>query len=210
MRKIIPQKRLCYFVTATNTDVGKTYVAQKLLQKYAKEGFRVGYYKPIETGVQDNNPLDGSSMLRLVRELNPDFCLNIEDVVPYRFALPAAPYTASNGVNIDIDFLIKQKDYLQNFCDVLIIEGAGGLMVPVKKDIFMIDLIKLFETPAVLVTPSNLGCINDTLLSIKALKDYGIKYEWYVNLYRDKESFYDVSYPFLKDYFCEIKFVNDI
>lgn len=210
MRKIIPQKRLCYFVTATNTDVGKTYVAQKLLQKYAKEGFRVGYYKPIETGVQDNNPLDGSSMLRLVRELNPDFCLNIEDVVPYRFALPAAPYTASNGVNIDIDFLIKQKDYLQNFCDVLIIEGAGGLMVPVKKDIFMIDLIKLFETPAVLVTPSNLGCINDTLLSIKALKDYGIKYEWYVNLYRDKESFYDVSYPFLKDYFGEIKFVNDI
>lgn len=210
MKKIIPQKRLCYFVTATNTDVGKTYVAQKLLHKYAKEGFRVGYYKPIETGVQDNNPLDGSSMLRLACELNPDFCLNIEDVVPYRFALPAAPYTASNGVNIDIDFLIKQKDYLQNFCDVLIIEGAGGLMVPVKKDIFMIDLIKLFETPAVLVTPSNLGCINDTLLSIGALKDYGIEYEWYVNLYRDKESFYEVSYPFFKDYFGEVRFVEDI
>lgn len=210
MKKIIPQKRLCYFVTATNTDVGKTYVAQKLLQKYAKEGLKVGYYKPIETGVRDNNPLDGSSMLRLACELNPDFCLNIEDVVPYRFTLPAAPYVASDGVNIDIDFLIRQKEYLQNFCDVLIIEGAGGLMVPVKKDIFMIDLIKLFETPAILVTPSNLGCINDTLLSIGALKDYGIEYEWYVNLYRDKESFYDVSYPFLKDYFGEVRFVEGI
>jgi dethiobiotin synthetase len=210
MKKIIPQKRLCYFVTATNTDVGKTYVAKKLLQKYAKDGFRVGYYKPIETGVKDNNPLDGGSMLSLVRELNPDFSFGIEDVVPYRFTLPAAPYTASNGVDIDIDFLIRQKDYLQNFCDVLIIEGAGGLMVPVKKDIFMIDLIKLFETPAVLVTPSNLGCINDTLLSIGTLKDYGIEYEWYVNLYRDKESFYEVSYPFLKDYFGEVRFVNDI
>lgn len=210
MKKIIPQKRLCYFVTATNTDVGKTYVAQKLLQKYAKDGFRVGYYKPIETGVRDNNPLDGGSMLSLVRELNPDFSFGIEDVVPYRFTLPAAPYTASDGVDIDIDFLIRQKDYLQNFCDILIVEGAGGLMVPIKKDIFMIDLIKLFETPAVLVTPSNLGCINDTLLSIGTLEDYGIEYEWYVNLYRDKESFYEVSYPFLKDYFGEVRFVNDI
>jgi dethiobiotin synthetase len=210
MKKIIPQKRLCYFVTATNTDVGKTYVAQKLLQKYAKDGFRVGYYKPIETGVQDNNPLDGGSMLSLVRELNPDFCLKIEDVVPYRFTLPAAPYTASDGVDIDIDFLIRQKDYLQNFCDILIVEGAGGLMVPIKKDIFMIDLIKLFETPAVLVSPSNLGCINDTMLSIKALNDYGIEYDWYVNLYRDQESFYDVSYPFLKDCFGVLRFVEDI
>jgi dethiobiotin synthetase len=210
MEKIIPQKRLCYFVTATNTDVGKTYVAQKLLKKYAKEGYKVGYYKPIETGVQNNNPLDGGSMLRLASELNPDFNVTVEEVVPYRFTLPAAPYTASNGVDIDIDFLIRQKEYLQNFCDMLIIEGAGGLMVPIKKGVFMIDLIKLFETPAVLVSPSNLGCINDTLLSIKALNDYGIKYDWYVNLYRDKDSFYDVSYPFLRDYFGEIRFVEDI
>ncbi|QOG12932.1 dethiobiotin synthase [Arcobacter sp. FWKO B] len=199
-----------FFVTATNTNVGKTYTCEKLLIKYANMGYKVGYYKPIETGVINNNPLDGSSMLRLAKSLNSDFTVDINDVVPYRFDLPAAPYVASKGLEIDVNFLIKQKEYLEQFCDVLIIEGAGGLMVPIRKDFFIIDLIKKFECDAILVSPSNLGCINDTLLSHKVLSDYGIKYEWYINLYNDKESFYDISYPFLKDYFGEVRFVESI
>ncbi|MDY0327234.1 MAG: dethiobiotin synthase [Arcobacteraceae bacterium] len=199
-----------FFVTATNTNVGKTYMCEKLLLKYASLGYRVGYYKPIETGVVDNNPLDGNSMLQLSKKLNPDFQVNIEDVVPYRFTLPSSPYVAKGDTKIDIDFLLKQKEYLFSFCDILIIEGAGGLMVPIEKDFFMIDLIKKFESQAILVTPSNLGCINDTMLSIKTLKEYGIKYEWYVNLYHDKDSFNEVSYPFFRDYFGEVKFVKYI
>ena len=210
MKNIIPQKRLCYFVTATNTNVGKTYTCEKLLLKYANLGYKVGYYKPIETGVIDNNPLDGVSMLCLAKRLNPSFQVNIEDVVPYRFTLPAAPYVAKGDIKIDIDLLIRQKEYLQTLCDVLIIEGAGGLMVPIEKDFFIIDLIKKCECEVILVVPSNLGCINDTMLSHKALKDYGIDYQWYINLYRDKESFYDVSYPFLRDYFGDVGFVEDI
>ncbi len=197
------------FISATNTDVGKTYACEKILKHYSNKGLKVGYFKPCETGVI-NTPLDGTKMLNLVKKLNPDFDLDINEVVPYQFELPAAPYVAKKDSDIDIDFLKKQVIYLKSFCDVLVIEGAGGLMVPIKKDLFIIDLIKEFEAKAVLISPSKLGCINDTLLSIEALKNRNIDFDWYINLYQDKDSFNEVSRPFLEDYFKELKFLKDL
>jgi dethiobiotin synthetase len=197
------------FVSATNTDVGKTYSCGKLLEHYAKKGFKVGYFKPFETGVVDF-PLDGTKMLNLVKTLNPSFDVTINDVVPYQFKLPAAPYVAKENTIIDIEFLQEKKKYLEQFCDVLIIEGAGGLMVPIEKDLFIIDLIKIFECEAILITSSKLGCINDTLLSVNALKAKNIDFKFYINLYQDIESFEKVSKPFLLDYFGKLNFVEDL
>ena len=197
------------FITATNTDIGKTYACEKLLKYYAKQGIKVGYFKPLETGVE-NLPLDGNKMLNLVKMLNPDFNVSINDVVPYQFVLPAAPYVAKGDTKIDIKKLLEKKKELENLCDILIIEGAGGLMVPIEKDLFIIDLIKIFEAKAILITPSKLGCINDTLLSQEALKNRNIDFEWYINLHEDKDSFEEVSMPFLKDYFNNLKFLDDL
>lgn len=203
-------KNKSIFVSATNTDVGKTYACEKFLKYFAKNGLKVGYFKPCETGVV-NTPQDASKMFELVKSLNPDFKkLSIKDIVPYCFKLPAAPYVASKDIDIDIEFLKKKKEYLQNFCDVLIIEGAGGLMVPLKKDIFMIDMIKIFNSLTFLITPSKLGCINDTLLSINALKSKDIDFEFFINLFLDKDSFEEVSKPFLLDYFRELNFLQDL
>ena len=197
------------FVTATNTDVGKTYACEKLLRYFAKAGLKVGYFKPCETGVVDF-PLDGMKMLNLVKELNPSFNATINDVVPYQFKLPAAPYVAKENTIIDINFLKEKKEFLQSMCDVLIIEGAGGLMVPIEKDLFIIDLIKEFNSEAILITPSKLGCINDTLLSINALKNKNIDFEFYINLYQDIDSFENVSKPFLVDYFGKLNFLQNL
>lgn len=197
------------FVSATNTDVGKTYACGKLLKHYAKKGFKVGYFKPFETGVVDF-PLDGTKMLNLVKTLNPSFNVTINDVVPYQFKLPAAPYVAKENTIIDIEFLKEKKKYLEQFCDVLIIEGAGGLMVPIEKDLFIIDLIKIFDCEAILITSSKLGGINDTLLSINALKAKNINFKFYINLYQDIESFEKVSKPFLLDYFGKLNFLEDL
>ncbi|TLP36981.1 dethiobiotin synthase [Arcobacter arenosus] len=198
------------FISATNTDVGKTYACEKILKHYSNKGLKVGYFKPCETGVVNNTPLDGTKMLDLVKKLNPDFDLDIKDVVPYQFELPAAPYVAKKDSDININFLKKQVTFLKSICDVLVIEGAGGLMVPIKKDLFIIDLIKEFNAKAVLISPSKLGCINDTLLSIEALKNRNINFDWYINLYEDKDSFDEVSRPFLEDYFKELKFLEDL
>jgi len=203
------QKIDSIFITATNTDVGKTYASEQFLRYYAKKGLKVGYFKPIETGVV-NSPLDGSKMLNLVKELNVDFDFEMKDIVPYQFKLPAAPFVAKNDTKIDLDFLLEKKEELEKKCDILIIEGAGGLMVPIEKDFFIIDLIKFFNAKAKLITPSKLGCINDTLLSINALKGKNIEFDWYINLFLDKDEFSEVSLPFYKEYFKEIKYLHDI
>ena len=197
------------FITATNTDVGKTYASEKFLKYFAKAGLKVGYFKPFETGVVDF-PLDGTKMLNLTKQLNPSFNVSINDVVPYQFKLPAAPYVAKEDTIIDIEFLKEKKKYLEQFCDLLIIEGAGGLMVPIEKELFVIDLIKEFNCEAILITPSKLGCINDTLLSINALKSKNIDFEFYINLYEDVNSFEKVSKPFLIDYFKKLNFLEDL
>ena len=200
-------KKEIYFITATNTDVGKTKASEIFLKKFANDGKKVGYFKPVETGIA-TEPKDGSSMLNLTKSLNSDFNVDINDVVPYQFKLPAAPFVANNsGKNIDINFIKEKANYLLKYCDTLVIEGAGGLLVPIKKDYFMIDLIKEFNCDTILIVPSKLGSINDTLLSQMALKNYNINFKWYINLYKDKEEFEKVTLPFYKEYFDKIYFL---
>ena len=136
------------FITATNTDVGKTYASEKFLRYFASKGLKVGYFKPCETGVNDL-PLDGNKMLNITKELNPDFKVNLCDIVPYQFKLPAAPYVAKGDTPISLELIKEKKKYLEQFCEVLIIEGAGGLMVPLEKDLFIIDLIKELDCEAI-------------------------------------------------------------
>lgn len=199
-----------YFVTATNTDVGKSYACEVFLKKFAKENKKVGYFKPIETGV-DTLPQDGLKLLQIVQTLNPDFTPTINKIVPYQFKLPAAPFVAKGNTNINIQNLLQTAKNLLSYCDVLIVEGAGGLMVPIEKDYFMIDLIQEFQkqlhAKTILISPSNLGSINDTMLSQTLLKNYNINYEWYINLYKDKESFETVTLPFYKEYFNQIDYL---
>jgi len=204
------KKNPSLFVTATNTDVGKTYACEKILLKLANDGYKVGYFKPFETGVSDLPP-DGSSMLELTKVLNPNFShVSINDVVPYQFELPAAPFIAKGDIQIDIGFLKEKKKYLEQFCDVLIIEGAGGLLVPIEKNLFIIDMITIFKAYPILIVPSNLGSINDTLLSQEALKNRDLDYTWLINLYKHKEDFDKVTLPFYKQYFNEIEYLEKI
>lgn len=198
------------FITATNTNVGKTYTTKLLIENLSKKGFRVGVYKPIETGVEDT-PLDGNSLLEEVYKYNEEFIHGICEVVPYQFKLPSAPYVASKSENtqIDLDMLKSHIKRFEASSDILLIEGAGGLMVPIEKDFFMIDLIEFFEIDkTLLVTPSKLGSINDTLLSMSALKSKDINFEWCVNLYEDEKSFFEVTYPFYEDCFKEVLILN--
>ncbi len=185
------------FITATNTSIGKTYTSIKLIELAAKRGLKPGCYKPIETGVV-SDPLDGSKLLAKCQEFNENFRkFSVKDVVPYRFQLPAAPFVAKTEA-IDREFLQKQADFLEQHCDILFIEGAGGLMVPIECDYFMIDLIEDLGAPALLVAPSRLGSINDTLLSRMALEAKGIEFSWYINLYEDKEEFETITAPYFK------------
>ena len=184
------------FVTATNTNVGKTYTTLELIKSFSAQGIVVGVCKPIETGVE-KEPLDAKLLLEAVQKHNPKFKdLKPRDITAYTFSLPAAPFCADHEKTIKIKVIKDKITELQKLCDLLIIEGAGGLMVPITKEYKMIDLAKDLNLNTLLVTPSKLGCINDTLLSIEALKAQNISFDWCVNVFEDRDEFEKVTKPY--------------
>ncbi len=191
------------FITATGTNVGKTHTTLKLIEALSDKGLSVGVFKPIETGVTNTAP-DASLLLKACQKVNENFKdLSPADITAYTFALPAAPFCADVDSTIKIQKIIEKHDALSKLCDILLIEGAGGLMVPITKEYMMINLIKELKTKTLLVTPSRLGCINDTVLSILALKTFDIDFDWCVNLYEDKEDFEEVTKPYYDEVFPE-------
>lgn len=200
------------FVSATNTDIGKTYTTKLLLKEFASRGFRVGVFKPIETGVE-KVAHDALELLAYVKEVNYEFKeIDIEDIAPITYRLPAAPYVASNNEEIDFKKIDSALEKLEKLCDILIIEGAGGLYVPIDDKYMMIDLISYFKAYALLVTHCSLGCINDTLLSKKALEDKKLPYTIVFNCKeREDDSFSQVSEPyFTKNNFEVLKVSENI
>jgi dethiobiotin synthetase len=191
------------FITATGTNVGKTHTTLQLIELLSQQGHKVGVYKPIETGVTDKAP-DASLLLEACKKVNEDFnAFTVEDITAYTFPLPAAPFCADRDHVIDLKLIVEKHDILSNFCDILLVEGAGGLMVPITKEYMMINLIKDLNAKTLLVTPSRLGCINDSILSIMALKTFDIDFDWCVNLHEDKEDFAQVTKPYYDAVFPE-------
>ena len=183
------------FVTATGTGIGKTYTTLKLIELFGKQGVNIGAIKPIETGVA-RVPEDAKAMLEALAPLNPTFASTPDQLCAYTFELPAAPFCADKDRIIDSDRILEFIEAKKRQCDLLVIEGAGGLKVPITQHYRMIDLIKDTGAYALLVTPSYLGCINETELSMMALEWYGIEYDWCVNLFQDKESFERITRPY--------------
>lgn len=197
------------FITATNTDIGKTHVTKLLLEEFASKGLSVGVFKPVETGVKDE-PRDGRELFECALEHNPGLAiLSLADIVPLQFSLPAAPYVANNAKPVNLDRVDKALQKIESLCDIVLIEGAGGLMVPIDKNLMVIDLIKHFEAKAVLVSHCRLGCINDTLLSIAALEHAGITHEWALNCRSGDTGFYETSAPYFADTFEETCILPD-
>jgi len=184
------------FITATGTDVGKTHTTLKLIKALANKGHSVGVFKPIETGVIHTAP-DATILLEACRKVNKHFKnLTPQDITAYTFELPAAPFCADIDKTLNLQHIIDKHEELSKRCDILLIEGAGGLMVPITKEYMMINLIKELNAKTLLVTPSRLGCINDTLLSILALRTFDIDFDWCVNLHEDKEDFTKMTQPY--------------
>lgn len=197
------------FITATNTDIGKTYTTKLLLRQYAKLGHRVGVIKPIETGVIQE-PADASALYELTCILNPEFKnLTLEDIVPITYKLPAAPYIASRKMPLDLGQIDDAIRKISNYCDVLLIEGAGGLLVPIDEKHSMIDLALHLKAHVLLVTHCSLGCINDTLLSKQLLERYNMPHHIVFNCKEeDEEGFETVSKPYFEDIFEDIFLLN--
>lgn len=163
------------FITGIDTDAGKTYATAFLANMLRNEGKTVITQKFIQTGC--NGSSEDIEKHRLLCGQNP----LPEDVdgttAPIIYTYPASAQLAAqiDGREIDLSQVEKSTNKLLEKYDVVLIEGAGGLMVPVDDHTFTVDYIASHHLPAVLVTNARLGSINHTVLSLEALKNRGIK-----------------------------------
>jgi len=191
-------------ITATNTDIGKTYTSLALIESFSSLGYRVGVMKPIETGV-DTEPLDATLLLTCAQKYNPDFhSISLNDICPIQYKLPAAPYVAKGEKKIDFVRLKNAEEKLSKQCDILLIESAGGIMTPVEDDFIMIDFLAFFNAKALLITDDQLGCINNTLLNMHVLSTYTESFTWCINQKSTNGNFEAVSLPYFQDKFDKV------
>ncbi len=163
------------FITGTDTGVGKTFITIGLLRALQKLGFNVCPMKPVETGCGSlKGRLVPADALKLICAAEVDEPLNL--INPYRFRQPLAPAVAAelDGVKIDKKKIISAYKQLSKKYDITIVEGAGGVMVPVYRKYFFADLIKDLNLPVIIVSRPGLGTINHTLLTIDAARNRGI------------------------------------
>jgi dethiobiotin synthase len=155
------------FVTGTDTNVGKTVVSAALLHRHRRLG-PVGYWKPIQTGAPED---DDTAM---ARELGACSAAEICDA-GIRLPRPLSPHLAAElcGQTIDFEWVLDISRGM-DANRYWIVEGAGGLLVPINRGRLMIDLIAALRLPAVVAARSQLGTINHTLLTLEALRARGI------------------------------------
>ena len=177
------------FITGIDTDAGKTYATAALARRLMDEGRSVVTQKFIQTGcVGSSEDIEAHRRLTGTGPLPED----AEGLTaPVIFSYPASAQLAArlDGREIDLDLIDKATDQLARRYDTVLIEGAGGLMVPITDDFLTIDYIATRRLPAVLVTNGRLGSINHTLLSLEALISRGIPVrEVIYNTHFDKDA----------------------
>jgi len=163
------------FITGTDTGVGKTFVAVGLIKAMREKGIDVCPMKPVESGCRImKGKLFPEDTVRLLKASGVDE--SIDAVNPYRLKHPVAPSVAADieGLKIDKRKIYSTYERLVRKYDITIVEGAGGIMVPVYKEYLFIDLINDLGLPIVIVSRPGLGTINHTLLTIEAARNRGV------------------------------------
>jgi dethiobiotin synthetase len=172
-----------FFVTGTDTGVGKTTVTVHLMHQLIAQGLKVIAMKPVASGCEW---LDGRWQNEDVIQLTAASNVKapVESINPYSFKSAIAPHIAAAqaGVEIQLDVIKTAYESLTALADVVIVEGAGGLLVPLNDRHTMADLLKTLGLPALVVVGMRLGCINHTLLTVQHLQQQGIPFcGWVAN-----------------------------
>ncbi|MBR5555267.1 dethiobiotin synthase [bacterium] len=166
------------FITATGTDVGKTYISALIVKSMRESGLNCLYYKPALSGAEvvDGNLVAGDCDYVLKKSgINK----NPNDYVSYIFKPAVSPHLASEIENnpIKLDKILSDFERIKSECDYLLVEGAGGIVCPfsLKGDKLLLkDVIKTLELDIVIVAPASLGTINSTVLTVEYARQNGI------------------------------------
>jgi dethiobiotin synthetase len=176
-----------FFITGTDTGVGKTIITAALIKIAQMRGVRACGMKPIETGCSKQKFKAKRSELKVQsRDITPADGIflrsmgnteeSIDLITPVRFQSPLAPLPASGieGSTVDLDKIKNAFAYLSKKYEVILVEGIGGLFVPIRRDYFVIDLAAACGLPLIVVAKPGLGTINHTMLTVQYALEKGI------------------------------------
>lgn len=190
-----------YFITGTDTNIGKTVITCSLIAKLIEKGFRVGGMKPVAAGCHmEHGYMISDDVKKIVEVSNVD--LNINEINLYQFEPPIAPHISfkKNKKDIDIHLIKKHLRSFETEMDYLFIEGVGGYAVPLTGNFSTADLIKALDVPIILVVGMKLGCINHALLTVESIQNKKQKLSgWVANQIDEHMLAYDENVSFLKE-----------
>ena len=192
-------KQRVYFVTGTDTDVGKTYVSALLLNYMSQQGSVIGY-KPIAAGADFvNGELHNDDAVTL-RSASSEL-IDYQRINPICFEPPIAPHIAAEKVNesLTVDVLNQWWFQEQGHSDIALIEGAGGWRLPLNNSEYLSDFVRVQDCEVIVVVGMKLGCLNHALLTIEAIKADGLRIKgWIANQLHEPMAFYDDNLAYLK------------
>lgn len=173
-----------YFITGTDTGVGKTTFAVALIHTLQQHGLKVAAMKPVAAG---GEAIDGQWMNEdvLALSLAADVKADLDCINSYTFIPPIAPHIAAAqaGITIEPDKIVAAYATLATHADVVVVEGAGGLCVPLNSGYDIADLAAALDLPMILVVGMRLGCLNHALLTAEAITHRGLKWTgWVANI----------------------------
>ncbi|MCD6533459.1 MAG: dethiobiotin synthase [Deltaproteobacteria bacterium] len=164
-----------FFITGTDTGVGKTVVAATLAYALHQRHISFSYIKPVESGISSRRHLENDSDAALVKRAGflPEA---LEEIVPFTFREPLAPLLAARreGVNLSGKELGETIRARIKPSRLTLVEGAGGLLAPLCPNYLILDLIKELKLPVIVVCRTSLGAVNHTLLTLERLRREGI------------------------------------
>jgi dethiobiotin synthetase len=161
-----------YFITGTDTCIGKTLVSCALLHAFAENGRKVIGMKPVAAGCENGRWMDVDLLVAASTVSAPCKLIN-----PYALIPPLAPHIAAKQANIEIDPTVIQRAFfeLKKAAEMVIIEGVGGFLVPLSGQYDGADLARILNLPVILVVGLRLGCLNHALLTAQAVKANGLR-----------------------------------
>ncbi len=169
------------FITGTDTGVGKTFFACKLAALLRKSGYRVGVMKPAESGCAERQgrlcPEDAILLKEASASQDP-----LDKICPYQLREPLAPSVAAQrqGITLKIDQLMDVYDEITSTHDITLVEGAGGLMVPLLPSYTYADFVRVLKLPVIVVAANRLGMVNHLLLTLEHARCKGLSVLGYV------------------------------
>jgi len=186
-----------YFVTGTDTGIGKTIVSCALLSAYSARGNAVIGMKPVVTGRVCGEWVDVKAIVAASSIAAPREWVN-----PYAFIPPISPHLAAKQAGMEIDIEIIRQAYcnLQKISDVVVVEGVGGIMAPLNDRNDVADMAYALDLPIILVVGMRLGCLNHALITEKVIQASGLKLAgWVANQIDPQMNSFDENLHTLKE-----------